>query len=33
MKEARLVDIRLTEQLDSGTIVIKSGCVRLTDHG
>jgi hypothetical protein len=33
MKEARLVDIRLTEQLESGTIVIKNGCVRLTDRG
>ena len=33
MKEHRLVDIRLTEQLESGTIVIENGCVRLTDRG
>lgn len=33
MKEHRLVDVRLTEQLESGTIVIEDGCVRLTDKG
>jgi hypothetical protein len=33
MKEHRLVDIRLTEQLESGTIRIENGCVRLTDRG
>lgn len=33
VKEHRLVDVRLTEQLESGTIVIKDGCVRLTDKG
>jgi hypothetical protein len=33
MKEDRLVDVRLTEQLQSGTIVIKNGCVLLTDRG
>jgi hypothetical protein len=33
MKEARLVDIRLTEQLQSGTIVIDHGCVKLTPKG
>lgn len=33
MKEHRLVDIRLTEQLDSGTIAIRNGCVVLTERG
>ncbi|MGC4037798.1 MAG: hypothetical protein QM764_17680 [Chitinophagaceae bacterium] len=33
MKEARLVDIRLTEQEQSGTIVIHNGCVELTPKG
>lgn len=33
MKEHRLVDIRLTEQQQSGTIVIENGCVKLTDWG
>lgn len=33
MKEDHLVDVRLTEQLQSGTIVIKHGCVLLTDKG
>lgn len=31
--EHRLVDIRLTEQLNSGTITIENGCVRLTPRG
>lgn len=31
--EHRLVDVRLTEQLESGTIEIESGCVRLTEKG
>jgi hypothetical protein len=31
--ERRVVDARLTEQLDSGTITIKDGCVRLTPRG
>lgn len=31
--EHRLVDVRLTEQLESGTIEIVEGCVRLTDRG
>ena len=31
--EHRLVDIRLTEQLESGTIEIRDGCVRLTRKG
>ena len=33
MKEHRLVDVRLTEQLESGTIVIENGCVLLTERG
>lgn len=33
MREHRLVDVRLTEQLQSGTIRIKDGCVILTDKG
>jgi hypothetical protein len=33
VKEHRLVDVRLTEQLESGTIKIKDGCIFLTDKG
>lgn len=33
LKEHRLVDVRLTEQLESGTIIIKDGCVKLTKKG
>ena len=33
MVEHRLVDVRLTEQLQSGTIEINDGCVRLTARG
>ena len=33
MIEHRLVDVRLTEQLQSGTIEIHDGCVRLTARG
>jgi hypothetical protein len=33
LKEHRLVDVRLTEQMESGTIVIQDGCVKLTDKG
>lgn len=33
LKEHRLVDVRLTEQMASGTIVIANGCVRLTPKG
>ncbi len=33
MIEHRLVDIRLTEQLESGTIRIQAGCVKLTEKG
>ncbi len=33
MAEHRLVDVRLTEQEQSGTIVIENGCVKLTAWG
>ena len=33
VKEHRLVDVRLTEQEQSGTLVIKDGCVKMTDWG
>lgn len=33
MNEARVVDVRLTEQIESGTITIKNGCVKLTERG
>jgi hypothetical protein len=33
VKEHRLVDVRLTEQQQSGTIIIRNGCVLLTDWG
>lgn len=33
VKEFRLVDVRLTEQQNSGTIVIQDGCVKLTERG
>jgi hypothetical protein len=33
LKEHRLVDVRITEQLESGTIEIKNGCVLLTQKG
>lgn len=33
MEEYRVVDARLTEQLQSGTIVIERGCVELTSKG
>lgn len=33
MLEHRLVDVRLTEQLESGTIEIIDGCVKLTQKG
>lgn len=33
MPEHRLVDVRLTEQLESGTVVIENGCVKLTGRG
>lgn len=33
VKEHHLIDIRLTEQLESGTIKIINGCVKLTDKG
>lgn len=31
--EHRLIDIRITEQMESGTIVIQNGCVKLTEKG
>jgi hypothetical protein len=33
VKEHRLVDVRLTEQKESGTINILDGCVKLTEKG
>ena len=33
VKEHRLVDVRLTEQQQSGTVEIKDGCVKLTTWG
>ncbi|WP_115572454.1 hypothetical protein [Xanthomonas campestris] len=33
MVEHRLVDVRLTEQVSSGTVEIVNGCVRLTEKG
>jgi hypothetical protein len=33
VREHRLVDVRLTEQLQSGTIRIENGCVKLTERG
>lgn len=33
VKEHRLVDVRLTEQVQSGTIIIQNGCVLLTPKG
>jgi hypothetical protein len=31
--EFRLMDVRVTEQLNSGTVTIENGCVRLTPRG
>ena len=33
VREAKLVEVRLTEALESGTIIISEGCVRLTSKG
>lgn len=33
MVEHQLVDIRLTEQFESGTIILDNGCVKLTPRG
>jgi hypothetical protein len=33
MPEYRLIDIRLTEQTVSGTVVVENGCVKLTPKG
>lgn len=32
-KDHRLVDVRLTEQIASGTLIIVNGCVKLTERG
>ncbi|WP_058833871.1 hypothetical protein [Luteimonas abyssi] len=33
VREHRLVDVRLTEQLESGTVELQNGCVKLTARG
>jgi hypothetical protein len=33
VNEHRLVDVRLTEQQQSGTLIVQNGCVRLTHRG
>lgn len=33
LKEHRLMEIRITEQIESGTILVDGGCVRLTPRG
>ena len=33
MKEHRLIDVRITEQKESGTIIVKNDCVILTKRG
>ena len=33
MQEFRLIDVRLTEQLQSGTVTVENGCVKLTPRG
>lgn len=33
VREHRLVDVRITEQLESGTITLENGCVKLTEKG
>jgi len=33
MREHRLIDVRLTEQVESGTLVIDKGCVKLSPKG
>jgi len=33
VKEHHLVEVRLTEQIESGTVLINNGCVMLTDKG
>lgn len=33
VKEHRLVDVRITEQIESGTITLVNGCVKLTEKG
>jgi hypothetical protein len=33
VKEHRLVDVRITEQIESGTVILVDGCVKLTEKG
>jgi hypothetical protein len=33
VKEHRLVDVRITEQIESGTVTLVNGCVKLTEKG
>lgn len=33
MPEFRLIDVRLSEQLQSGTVTLENGCIRLTTRG
>ena len=33
VKEHRLLDVRITEQVESGTIKLENGCVKITDKG
>ena len=33
ISEHRLIDVRLTEQLESGTIIIENNCVKITNKG
>ena len=33
VKEHRLVDVRITEQIQSGTVTLVNGCVKLTEKG
>lgn len=33
LREHRLIGARMTEQIESGTITIEDGCVRLTSRG
>lgn len=33
VKEHRLVDVRLTEQMESGTVTIENDCVKITERG
>tara|TARA_B100000989_G_scaffold170589_1_gene127844 strand:- start:1498 stop:2106 length:609 start_codon:yes stop_codon:yes gene_type:complete len=33
ISEHRLIDVRLTEQLESGTVIIENNCVKITNKG